>query len=417
MKMTITKKNPYQIFLLYSGSTSAFMTLVFTVNMIYFVTTLGFDPLQMVLIGTTLEMAIFLFEIPTGVVADTISRRTSIIIGVFLIGLGFTIQASFHSFVFILVAQIIWGLGYTFTSGATQAWITDEIGEDQAGSAFLHATQVEQVGAFIAIGLCVLFTYRWGMQIPMLLGGIFFWILGFYLLVAMPESDFSRKSITYQDSLKEFWMTIKAGYRTVKIHPVLWRILLIGFFFGFYSEGVDRLSVPFLVDKYNLPDLGEGTMVSWFAGLSAIGMVLTYISTGILRKFLGKQILAHQLTRWLTLFSVALVISLLLFPISSSILLSFLFLLLIGILRALIYPLYSAWVNQNIPSEIRATIISMSSLVDATGQIGGGPILGVIARNYSIQTGLLMSSLFLSPVLFLLMAFFIKQKQKEVLLR
>jgi len=158
-------------------------------------------------------------------------------------------------------------------------------------------------------------------------------------------------------------------------------------------------------------------MVSWFAGLSAIGMVLTYISTGILRKFLGKQILAHQLTRWLTLFSVALVISLLLFPISSSILLSFLFLLLIGILRALIYPLYSAWVNQNIPSEIRATIISMSSLVDATGQIGGGPILGVIARNYSIQTGLLMSSLFLSPVLFLLMAFFIKQKQKEVLLR
>ncbi|PKO04728.1 MAG: hypothetical protein CVU41_15300 [Chloroflexi bacterium HGW-Chloroflexi-3] len=45
---------------------------------------------------------------------------------------------------------------------------------------------------------------------------------------------------------------------------------MIGFFFGFYSEGLDRLSVPHLIEKFNLPDLGEGTMVGWFGGLSAI---------------------------------------------------------------------------------------------------------------------------------------------------
>lgn len=70
-------------------------------------TVLELDPLQMVLVGTALESSIFLFEIPTGVVADTISRRTSIIIGVFLIGSGFVVQASFQSFVFILIAQVI----------------------------------------------------------------------------------------------------------------------------------------------------------------------------------------------------------------------------------------------------------------------------------------------------------------------
>jgi DHA3 family tetracycline resistance protein-like MFS transporter len=112
------------------------------------------------------------FEIPTGFVADTISRRTSIIIGIFLIGSGFVVQTTFQSFVFILIAQIIWGSGYTFTSEATQVWITDEIGEDRAGSAFLHAAQFEQVGALIAIGLSVLFSTIWGMRIPMLLGGL-----------------------------------------------------------------------------------------------------------------------------------------------------------------------------------------------------------------------------------------------------
>jgi DHA3 family tetracycline resistance protein-like MFS transporter len=395
------KQSPEAIFLQYSVFTSTFMTMVFTVNLIYFVTVLELDPLQMVLVGTTLELSIFLFEIPTGVVADTISRRTSIIIGVFLIGIGFVVQATFQSFVFILIAQVIWGLGYTFTSGATQAWITDEIGEDQAGSAFLHAAQLEQVGALIAIGLSVLFSSIWGMRIPMLLGGLFFWMLGFYLLIWMPENGFTGKSTSVKTSLEGFIQTIKAGWKTVKIHPVLWRILLIGFFFGFYSEGLDRLSVPHLIEKFNLPDLGEGTMVGWFGGLSAIGMVLTFFSAGLLRKYLGKQIPVIQLTRFLALFSAGLVISLVVFPIANQMLFSFSVLLLIGVFRSLIYPLYNAWINQNIPSETRATIVSLSSLVDATGQIGGGPLVGVIARQYSIQAGLLTSAFLLSPVLIL----------------
>jgi DHA3 family tetracycline resistance protein-like MFS transporter len=395
------KQSPEAIFLQYSVFTTTFMTMVFTVNLIYFVTVLELDPLQMVLVGTTLELSIFLFEIPTGVVADTISRRTSIIIGVFLIGIGFVVQATFQSFVFILIAQVIWGLGYTFTSGATQAWITDEIGEDQAGSAFLHAAQLEQVGALIAIGLSVLFSSIWGMRIPMLLGGLFFWMLGFYLLIWMPENGFTGKSTSVKTSLEGFIQTIKAGWKTVKIHPVLWRILLIGFFFGFYSEGLDRLSVPHLIEKFNLPDLGEGTMVGWFGGLSAIGMVLTFFSAGLLRKYLGKQIPVIQLTRFLALFSAGLVISLVVFPIANQMLFSFSVLLLIGVFRSLIYPLYNAWINQNIPSETRATIVSLSSLVDATGQIGGGPLVGVIARQYSIQAGLLTSAFLLSPVLIL----------------
>lgn len=403
------RQNPYSIFLKYSAISSALMSMVFTVNLIYFVTIVGLDPLQMVLVGTVLELAIFLFEIPTGVVADVVSRKVSIIIGVFLIGAGFVLQASFLSFGFILVAQVLWGLGYTFTSGATQAWISDEIGEDRAGSAFIHAAQWEQAGALVGIGLSVLLSSIWGMRIPMLLGGLFFWILGLYLIIWMPENAFIRKSTSFKSSWDEFFKTIRSGLRTVKIHPVLWRILLVGFFFGLYSEGLDRLSVPHLIEKFNLPDLGEGTMVGWFGGLSAMGMLLTFFSAGQLRKYLGKQITAIQTTRFLALFSTGLVISLIVFPLVNQIFVSFGILLLIGIFRSLIYPLYSAWVNQNIPSEIRATLISMSSLVDATGQIGGGPIMGLIARNYSIPAGLITSAFLLSPALLLLWIIYMKK--------
>ena len=53
----------------------------FTVSAVYFVQEVGLNPLELVLLGTVMEATIFLFEIPTGVIADTYSRRLSLIIG------------------------------------------------------------------------------------------------------------------------------------------------------------------------------------------------------------------------------------------------------------------------------------------------------------------------------------------------
>src|ERR671932_1607092 len=55
---------------------------------VYLVRELHFSPLQLVLMGTVMEAAVFLFEVPTGVVADTYSRRLSLIVG--YLGMGVT---------------------------------------------------------------------------------------------------------------------------------------------------------------------------------------------------------------------------------------------------------------------------------------------------------------------------------------
>ena len=106
--------------------------MIFTMSALYQVQRAQLSVIQLVLVGTVLELSIFLFEIPTGMVADAVSRRLSVILGVFLIGAGFLLEGALPIFATILLAQVLWGLGYTFTSGATQAWITDEIGEAAA---------------------------------------------------------------------------------------------------------------------------------------------------------------------------------------------------------------------------------------------------------------------------------------------
>jgi DHA3 family tetracycline resistance protein-like MFS transporter len=102
------------------------------------------DPLQLVLTGTTLEVTVLIFEIPTGVLADVYSRRLSTILGVALIGGSLIIEGSFPLFAIVLLSQVIWGIGWTLISGAHDAWIADEIGADAAaGTTALPEAQTQ----------------------------------------------------------------------------------------------------------------------------------------------------------------------------------------------------------------------------------------------------------------------------------
>ena len=81
-----------KVYLFIEFTASAFFSMMFVTVSLYEATVAGLTPLQLVLVGTTLEISAFLFEIPTGVVADVYSRRLSIIIGYLLMGVGLLIE-------------------------------------------------------------------------------------------------------------------------------------------------------------------------------------------------------------------------------------------------------------------------------------------------------------------------------------
>jgi DHA3 family tetracycline resistance protein-like MFS transporter len=75
--------------------------------------------------------------------------------------------------------------------------------------------------------------------------------------------------------------------------------------------------------------------------------------------------------------------------------------LVIMILRKIAIPLYTSWVNQKLDSGTRATVLSISSQVDAIGQIAGGPSVGLVAKLVSVVAAISTSGLLLSPALLL----------------
>ncbi len=235
-----SKFNAYSVYLFSEFTLSLLFSMMFVVDGVYQVTIVGLNALQLVLVGTTLEISAFLFETPTGVVADVISRRLSIIAGTFIMGLGLVIEGSFPFFAPILLAQVVWGLGYTFTSGATEAWISDEIGEAQAGKAFLRAEQVGTIGSLIGIGLGTLIG-NVQVNLPIVLGGALTMLLGAVLIVIMPETGFKPTPREDRNTFQSMAHTFKGGLRLVRGKPILISILSIGLIYGLYSEGFDRL--------------------------------------------------------------------------------------------------------------------------------------------------------------------------------
>src|SRR5512139_3050108 len=155
MFFKLKKLNARFVYLFIEFSASAFFSLMFVTTSLYEATVAGLTPVQLILVGTALEVSVFLFEVPTGIVADVYSRRLSIIIGVMITGVAFIAEGSLPTFAAIALCEALWGFGYTFTSGATSAWMVDEVGEARSGGLFLRAAQIENAAGIAGIILAI----------------------------------------------------------------------------------------------------------------------------------------------------------------------------------------------------------------------------------------------------------------------
>ncbi len=396
----------YRIYLLISFLLNGFYWMNFSVDSVYFVVTAQLDPLQLVLVGTALEVAVLLFEVPTGIVADLYSRRLSTIIGFLLIGVGFIIQGAFAFFVPILLAQIVWGLGHTFTSGAIEAWITDEIGEENAGPAFLKGAQYSRIGGMLGIAGGTLLGLI-SLRLPVLVAGGLIALLGVLMMLIMPEDNFHPAKREEMHTFQNMLHTYKQGMGMLKVRPILISILAIGFFYGLYSEGFDRMWVALMLEKFTFP---LWQPVVWFGLISMAEQGLSAWALNWVNKrldFTGTR----GLIKALLIASAALSLAMALFAYSGWLGLAVALLVIIAVLRNVIYPLHTAWVNRKLEPGVRATMLSISGQVDAIGQIAGGPGVGMIGQRVSMSAGILTSALLLTPVLGLLARQFVKNTE------
>jgi DHA3 family tetracycline resistance protein-like MFS transporter len=391
----IARQPPASLFLTYSVAEAFIQQLIWTVNMVYFIQVAGLNPLQLVLVGTALELSAFLFEIPTGVVADVYSRRISVIVGLALVGGGFILEGLVPLFVPILISQVIWGLGWTFTSGALQAWISDEVGEERAAGLYVRASRFGLFGALAAVGVSVALGGR-ALALPVVVGGVLFVLLSLYCLCFMPEDGWRPAPREDRGTFQQMGHTLQSAAGMVRRRPALAGIFGIGLFFGLYSEGLDRLWTAHLLERFSFPPLANLPQLGWFGLIAAVSMLISSVALAVVERRNLRE--PRRLAIAQAAVTAVLIVSLAGFALARSFWLALALYWLVSVSRAVIGPLYTAWINHRLDPSVRATIISASGQVDAFGQIAGGPLVGLIAQSAGLQAGLLASAALLTPV-------------------
>jgi DHA3 family tetracycline resistance protein-like MFS transporter len=391
--------NPVPIYLILALGQAFCFSLIFTVNMVYQVTVVGLTPFQLVIVGTVLEATCFLFEIPTGVLADVYSRRLSILIGIVLIGCGFLLEGSIPAFWAVVGAQVIWGIGYTFTSGATEAWITDEVGEDAVGPVFLRSTQMWLIGGlagtFAAVALGVV-----KIQLPMVLAGVLLIALAAGLFIVMPERHMHPTPRAERSTFAHMRETTRDGFRLAMARPVVKSLIVVSLVVGLASEAFDRLNTASIIDRFEFPTvLGYTGPVVWFGVAGVIGTLLGLAATQVLDRLNPEALASGIPARLLASGAVLQVLAVIGFVLSGNLWVAFGMLWLRTMVGTVMWPVQAAWLNRNLDSSSRATVISMTGQANAIGQVGGGPILGWVGSAISIRAALLASAVVLSPTI------------------
>lgn len=393
------KLSAYSIYLILQGSFWLCFAMMSTISAIYRIQSAGLNPLQLVLVGTVLEITVFIFEIPTGIIADVYSRRLSVVIGYLLIGLGFMLEGALPLFGTILLAQVIWGIGATLTSGAEEAWLADEIGVDNLARIYLRGSQFGQAGTLIGIILSVALG-QIALNLPIFVGGLAIVGLALFLAMFMPEKGFRPTDQSERSTWHKMSRTFQDGYKTIRGRSLLQIMMAIGFIYGLSSEGLDRLWEAHFLANIDFPTIAGLNPVLWFGIINAIQMVLVIAATELIQRRVQveNQLIAVRLLLVLTTFLVASIAAFGLAPGFSLAVFSF---WSISVFRRTSLPLYSAWLNKGLESATRATVISMRGQLDAIGQLIGGPIIGAVATTWGLRVAMLGVALMLSPTLFL----------------
>src|SRR5690348_7254538 len=351
----------------------------------------GLDIQHVLLTNAAFTLGSMVFEIPTGVVADTLGRRVSFLLclaTLFVTTLLYVTIAwrgwGFWAFVWV---SVFLGLGYTFYTGAVDAWLVDALQATGYSKplepVFARAQMFFGAGMLVGtIGGGLLGQIR--LDLPYLVRAAI--VVPLFVLAwrNMPELGYTPRALELRRVPEELQRVFGEGLRYGLHHPVVRPVMLASLvsmsfmIFGFYSW-----------QRYFLDLLGRDAVwvdgvISSLVGLSLIAgnalvaplSRLVRTRTGLLMLSAGAQAALVVACGLLTNFFV--VVSLY---------------LLYGVAIGLAMPVKQAYLNAHIPSAQRATIISLDSMFASSGGVLGQTVWGWVARTRSIGTAWAWSGL------------------------
>lgn len=351
------------VFYLYSGFGARLIAPI----VVLFLLNKGLSFTQIMLLQSINSISIFLLEVPTGAIADLVGRKWSLMLSSIMMVLGLTVYVVTSNFYIFIVAEIMFALGLSLKSGADSALIYDslkELGRAKEyakiqGRAQFYGLIIQTVGSVI-IG----YLYSVNVNLPYIVSIIM-------ITISAIAALFFKEARAYGEQEKpSYFNQVKEGGTYVLHHKKVRAIIIYSVFiyvfwrigFWYYQPYMKAVSID---PKY------FGMMFAMFNLAAAISSRRAH---SIIRLTKDKSLI---------LLSVLFLSSFLLMGMTR-IFIGALFILPQEIARGLKRPILLKYMNENIPSNQRATIISFKSLIENVMVAIAYPIVGMLVDHVDI---------------------------------
>src|SRR5215218_949202 len=179
------------------------------VSSLYFVLDAHLSASQLLLLGSVVAATMVLADVPTGIWADTVSRKWPIVIGHLFLGAGMVMLGLVTAFPLIVATQVLWGVGWAFSSGADVAWVTDELDQpdriDRVLTVRARWDLIGQATGLVAFGLLA---WAAGLATAIVISGLAMGLLGLYVAARFSETRFSP---TRKQRWRVSWSLLRRG--------------------------------------------------------------------------------------------------------------------------------------------------------------------------------------------------------------
>lgn len=348
------------------------------VSSLYFVITAHLSAFQLILLGTVMGITLLLTDIPAGVWSDAIGRRWPLVIGHAFLAAGMVMTGVVITFPLLVVTQVLWALGWAFSTGADVAWVTDEL--DRPG----HITRVltqrarwDLVGS--ATGIVAFGVLGWaaGLATAIVSSGVGMAALGLFVAVRFVEENFTPAAgRRWRTSLSIFSRGLTLARRDHEILLVLTATMIIN-----GASEIGRLFPKRLVE------LGfPNDPVLWYTALGVLSLAFGVVALRIVGARLDGVGVARRM--YALACSIG-VVGLVVVAYAPDALVGSVGVLLVsGIAFNVTRAVSVIWVNRRATSDVRVTLHSFLSQAESTGEIVGGLGLALLAHAAGIVVSL-----------------------------
>ena len=389
----MTARQVQQTYLLLTLLTTLAASFIWGINTLFLLDA-GLSNTEAFAANAFFTLGMVVFEIPTGVVADTRGRRFSFLLGAgtllistLLYLLMWQMRAPFAGWA---AASILLGLGFTFFSGATEAWLVDALRATGFGDNLeLVFGRAQSVGGVAMLAGSVgggFVAQATNLGVPYILRAL---ILGITLIVAwrfMHDVGFTpRRDLAVGTQVR---ITVRGSVDGgLRNPPVRWLMLAALF------EGGVGIYAFYALQPYLLQLYGDSSAYG-IAGLAAAFVAAAQIAGGMIVVHVRRVF--RRRTDALLTGAVANVMLLAAIGLTGNFWFALALLAVWAMVFSVSTPVRQAFVNGVVPSEQRATVLSFDSLMYSAGGVVTQPTLGRVADVFGYPASYLASAVMIA---------------------